>query len=113
MPRNPALRLYAALQVSKKQHKLNKTITVIVITSYSIHYTKLYDLKFFLLMPNILEISSGAVLSLAGRKLPASFNLSSTPWARITSYNVCYTKLLREILDESALLELLSDPPAT
>ena len=48
----------------------------IVITSYSIHYTKLYD-----------EYNSG-------RNYPSGTSNRSV--ARITSYNVCYTKLLRK-----------------
>ena len=45
-----------------------------VITSYSIHYTKLYE-------SSTSSSSSGSV---------------ETGESRITSYNVCYTKLLRE-----------------
>ena len=51
-----------------------------VITSYSIHYTKLYDAE-LAEVPAYLIMTAFVVLSvLAGR---------------ITSYNVCYTKLLR------------------
>ena len=49
---------------------------IFVITSYSIHYTKLYELFLPLIMLNML------LLQFADR---------------ITSYNVCYTKLLRMV----------------
>ena len=52
-----------------------------VITSYSIHYTKLYEISMF-----ILKIISTIKLWL----------LQLRKFHRITSYNVCYTKLLRE-----------------
>ena len=57
----------------------------LVITSYSIHYTKLYDT----VRPGWL--SQKRANSSAGQ--PTS--------SRITSYNVCYTKLLRLRLDDA------------
>ena len=48
----------------------------IVITSYSIHYTKLYDQ--------------------GDKTAPVTGNWGFKPFNRITSYNVCYTKLLRD-----------------
>ena len=53
-----------------------------VITSYSIHYTKLYEVFLFRLLQN---------QALFSKKPQLRYNLVS----RITSYNVCYTKLLR------------------
>ena len=61
-----------------------------VITSYSIHYTKLYEI----FLPAIFWIlfwvsgSNFLIWSLSDAS-PSSFA------TRITSYNVCYTKLLR------------------
>ena len=62
-----------------------------VITSYSIHYTKLYE---FLAALKPLGIEPGKsfdkskVAKIDGKQFRAI--------ARITSYNVCYTKLLRK-----------------
>ena len=53
-----------------------------VITSYSIHYTKLYDL----ITVATAEFAGSPVLT---ERQPRNVPL------RITSYNVCYTKLLR------------------
>ena len=56
-----------------------------VITSYSIHYTKLYD-------------STRAARAAATRNARRAIRRSRVPrrrQSRITSYNVCYTKLLR------------------
>ena len=53
-----------------------------VITSYSIHYTKLYEGWF----------GFGLLLR---HRLVGRFALSAQQVGRITSYNVCYTKLLR------------------
>ena len=52
-----------------------------VITSYSIHYTKLYDAV------NYIDREI--------RKDVANHVRETTRYSRITSYNVCYTKLLR------------------
>ena len=56
-----------------------------VITSYSIHYTKLYDLLPFRLRCMTFEKPSRP-----------DFVIWMKP-IRITSYNVCYTKLLRQL----------------
>ena len=60
-----------AKEVSLTGKGLHSGIDVNVITSYSIHYTKLYE---------------------AGSCFSGSFSGTAS---RITSYNVCYTKLLR------------------
>ena len=52
------------------------SLGTIVITSYSIHYTKLYELNHYVGQEKLV------------------------PMARITSYNVCYTKLLRSGLEK-------------
>ena len=85
-----------------------------VITSYSIHYTKLYDPDYFASMGREM-VSAGASLvggccgttpehiralsrAVAGLK-PSPRREVRRPRLRedrITSYNVCYTKLLRE-----------------
>ena len=83
-----------------------------VITSYSIHYTKLYEkLKYNVLrdFQPLAQIANNQMVLAAAPSLPLKsvrevidyakknpgklFNGSS---GRITSYNVCYTKLLRE-----------------
>ena len=69
----------------------------IVITSYSIHYTKLYDLR---------------TTSAKGMVVFHASLLSEKRGLRITSYNVCYTKLLRalmQILSMGILLEISTD----
>ena len=60
---------------------------LLVITSYSIHYTKLYDI---FILPPLLTAAMTAPLLL--RCLLAG---GVGRGVRITSYNVCYTKLLR------------------
>ena len=56
-----------------------------VITSYSIHYTKLYEPAVGVTVTVGVRVSVGvAVTVLVGVRV-----------TRITSYNVCYTKLLR------------------
>ena len=63
---------------------------MIVITSYSIHYTKLYED----------ETRHVELAAETGMVLPFSPHLQHLAGreARITSYNVCYTKLLRDLL---------------
>ena len=68
-----------------------------VITSYSIHYTKLYDFDFKVF--NFLQAVfqrlgfgfTGALKFLSGNDV---YEIGDS---RITSYNVCYTKLLRQL----------------
>ena len=71
-----------------------------VITSYSIHYTKLYEycksIKF--LWASHLAFS-GSLLSYSD-----TMAVSCPSTNRITSYNVCYTKLLRFSLSYSQTL---------
>ena len=74
-----------------------------VITSYSIHYTKLYEL---FCLPSLQRVSKALLDTLQlshlqdqdlKLKLPLLYprSLPSAKETRITSYNVCYTKLLR------------------
>ena len=84
-----------------------------VITSYSIHYTKLYELGVIMLLQATYVLNRSAVTGtqgditpdlvttmghteLIGRSLFTDFLLPFE--IRITSYNVCYTKLLRKPL---------------
>ena len=86
----------------------DKDYAQFVITSYSIHYTKLYD--FFLpeqftaeQLAELKEKLKGYNLVVAGLHLYESKrrhsmqvgNMQKVKPHRITSYNVCYTKLLR------------------
>ena len=91
-----------------------------VITSYSIHYTKLYDGLF---RPDASgtgrAFSSGPVdhaghgvkavdthgLAQRGGIVVSQIRMGRNVHSRITSYNVCYTKLLRTAIDQF--------PPAT
>ena len=73
---------------------------IYVITSYSIHYTKLYDGR---LHAVLIFVQKGVVrlvfVAVQLRFLTAKTNHLLQPGTeerdRITSYNVCYTKLLR------------------
>ena len=90
-----------------------------VITSYSIHYTKLYDghdkvaqiITFGKLQAKAVVRDVGRVLQMPygqvdriskmipatpGKQITLTEALDTIP--RITSYNVCYTKLLRSIM---------------
>ena len=80
--------------------KLVLDYTYTVITSYSIHYTKLYDglekvMKFrpdVVLLDNVMPLLDGLkTLARIMKEQPTPVVIVS----RITSYNVCYTKLLR------------------
>ena len=78
-------------------------LSMAVITSYSIHYTKLYEAIGFSLFGILAVVSlSHAVASELGTLTPlliaaGFFQAWIVPNAiRITSYNVCYTKLLRQ-----------------
>ena len=74
----------------------------IVITSYSIHYTKLYDgsLKINFKRTNINDIIVEVIelyeAICQSRNITIVNNIGNEHF-RITSYNVCYTKLLRII----------------
>ena len=63
-----------------------------VITSYSIHYTKLYDGRASLVRGLVM---AGACSSLMASGLAGQDPRALALLHRITSYNVCYTKLLR------------------
>ena len=74
-----------------------------VITSYSIHYTKLYDVLICGVVPQI-NIYAEPKDETEAKMTPEEYFKTLTPKAvlerankdiRITSYNVCYTKLLR------------------
>ena len=70
-------------------------IAVVVITSYSIHYTKLYDAGKNVEWA-VIETGMGGrfdATNIITPKVSVITNLSLEH--RITSYNVCYTKLLR------------------
>ena len=66
--------------------------TWIVITSYSIHYTKLYDARCLQLpVQKLRSVGGMAKTSMINRERKRERAVQN----RITSYNVCYTKLLR------------------
>ena len=67
-----------------------------VITSYSIHYTKLYD-----------RSSNYRIRIPSNAELEALYADMLKESLRITSYNVCYTKLLRERLLRYSQTDLL------
>ena len=101
---------------------IKEKANMIVITSYSIHYTKLYDmvlgqeapgtnttifgLFWYLIRQEIpravLPVLISVVLMIIGLFTPVSLAIiaisSVVAGIRITSYNVCYTKLLRNAL---------------
>ena len=115
--------------------KITNTVITVVITSYSIHYTKLYDTTFGgdILVDYSKNLISDETLALLfdlaketdlraaidamfnGEKINrtegravlhvALRNRSDRPILRITSYNVCYTKLLR-VEGSGALLHI-------
>ena len=74
-----------------------------VITSYSIHYTKLYDEYGVTLHYMREKVDAGEILG--NEKFPIDSDETGLSLllkcykhgARITSYNVCYTKLLRNL----------------
>ena len=71
-----------------------------VITSYSIHYTKLYDFVFRSGINESDVVGSGqfpfyVVSAYADKRFNQKSALQLGADVRITSYNVCYTKLLR------------------
>ena len=70
----------------------------LVITSYSIHYTKLYDAGMVYEMLPSMFASFQVARSCRMPDASEMFIVNSTTDGivyRITSYNVCYTKLLR------------------
>ena len=109
------MRLYETGFVSLSTfQRINKNLTLQahVITSYSIHYTKLYDkhytadlyIKSNFEFQNIPKIIKQQEMD-DGRKFKDYFKENVT--YRITSYNVCYTKLLRSSnLFESILFRI-------
>ena len=70
-----------------------EALTFNVITSYSIHYTKLYELLGYNRII-ILRFSIQPFITLIRQPAKQVFKVSRC-YIRITSYNVCYTKLLR------------------
>ena len=77
---------------------------MLVITSYSIHYTKLYDSAegmngtiSELLAQNAMPSTTEQQIETLNKEYGGMDALGG-PKLRITSYNVCYTKLLREAL---------------
>ena len=78
-------------------------LVVRVITSYSIHYTKLYELagSGYNNPPVYHSKDGGRSFTSLDEGLPSTlvFSLASNmeETFRITSYNVCYTKLLRNV----------------
>ena len=78
---------------------VNEKLFPLVITSYSIHYTKLYDLAaLFRPMPGSLArmpTRSSRAFTGPGPVSSRGYALRRPAAPRITSYNVCYTKLLR------------------
>ena len=78
-----------------------------VITSYSIHYTKLYDADDIRTGKNIMKAPVRVTITGAAGQIgyQLAFRIASGQMLgpdqpvilRITSYNVCYTKLLRQI----------------
>ena len=77
--------------------------TVLVITSYSIHYTKLYDgAAISVEREEALGKCRGTAVLVEQREVrhsqhrqPSCLSVACPIIDRITSYNVCYTKLLR------------------
>ena len=76
-----------------------------VITSYSIHYTKLYDVQGKRRLPDVRQLARAAepgqllehLVDVRTQRLVRSEHpeIGVQTRGRITSYNVCYTKLLR------------------
>ena len=78
-------------------------VPAFVITSYSIHYTKLYDGRVKSYETLVDRARREAILRMkeAARDQGAGMVIN-----RITSYNVCYTKLLR--VDRVFVLERIN-----
>ena len=75
-----------------------------VITSYSIHYTKLYEAN----APAEVIESEREKVAETSRRIAKLGSYVKDLQYRITSYNVCYTKLLRQTWTASALLHAFS-----
>ena len=87
--------LYNDRAISYRVHKgFTHAEVALVITSYSIHYTKLYD-RSRLYPASTAGGAAGSRLDHPG--YPGGTALPERVRARITSYNVCYTKLLRNL----------------
>ena len=108
--------LYCCCGGYSPTHHSFRGITPCVITSYSIHYTKLYDPAIFLLVLGmtvrythaLLRHSEEMHLGKKSRTACRTNVATEQAWVgsriarswernlhRITSYNICYTKLLR------------------
>ena len=83
--------------------KIPESLVLFVITSYSIHYTKLYEDNPVLLVSGEsykmvlpLENNKNVLIDKIKEEMPnCSIGQDIEEAFRITSYNVCYTKLLR------------------
>ena len=74
-----------------------------VITSYSIHYTKLYDTGAkYNILRCLLKRDTTVI------RVPWDYDFTTEDYDRITSYNVCYTKLLRKVLPSNTTRRRLS-----
>ena len=94
------------MQMPSEQRKM---MLELVITSYSIHYTKLYDCSQLCPITDTKQIMQTQLIAACGLycancrtfkkgKCPGCAQKQNASWCkirRITSYNVCYTKLLR------------------
>ena len=86
-----------------------------VITSYSIHYTKLYDVfnpawlcargQVSLFLKNDLSDEQSTIFTdpvklhkILSNLIENALKFTYEGFVRITSYNVCYTKLLRKMI---------------
>ena len=118
------LHLEVYIERMKREYKAEVT----VITSYSIHYTKLYDR----VHTEIGRHCKGAVIR--NKRVPVDYILHDSDMVRIirdekpvrfeqemltrcktpnriTSYNVCYTKLLRKVLRFDRRARSFPGPP--
>ena len=91
-------------------------VYLVVITSYSIHYTKLYEADRHVARgpvhgPRGFDPSDRRAARRRDAGVRGDRAMPSTTETRITSYNVCYTKLLRlgQHVDQPHLVERLAD----